>query len=278
MMTHGLPLANIKQFQSDPNFQVVVLPGISAINLWINSHKPNLTDPNVRKAIALALDRPTLINEVFGENAAVYNDLFAPGTLPPQYGFKTQYNLAQAKQIMANVPSDKRSIDLVYTSDDATNQQLAGLMAQQLDAAGFKVQLRGLPETEVFSFPTAPDSKKPDMIVLPQNPDDASPSSATQIDWLSAPGAGAFFPPLSPEADKVIQRAITSTSRGSGDGALRPSVADVRQAQCLCPDREHQDGGGGPQGHQRLLGVSPGALDCQPGGPQGVMRELQHQR
>ena len=45
MMTHGLPLANIKQFQSDPNFQVVVLPGISAINLWVNSHKPNLTDP-----------------------------------------------------------------------------------------------------------------------------------------------------------------------------------------------------------------------------------------
>ena len=54
---------------------------------------------------------------------------------------------------MANVPSDKRSIDLVYTSDDATNQQLAGLMAQQLDAVGFKVKLRGLPETEVFSFP-----------------------------------------------------------------------------------------------------------------------------
>jgi peptide/nickel transport system substrate-binding protein len=209
LMTHGLTKADVQRFEKNPGFTVSKLPAISAINLWVNPNKRNLKDSEVRKAIAMALDREKLVSEVYGDEAEVYNDLFAPGTLPPEYGFKTEFDAAAAKAIVDRVPADRRKISLQFTSDDATNQQIAGIMAQQLNAVGFEVDQRGLPETEVFNFTEAPDSQRPDMIVLPQNPDDASPSSFPQLQWLNT---GAFFPPFDPETDKIFQRAVTSTS------------------------------------------------------------------
>ena len=180
------------------------LPGISAINLWINANKPNLQDPEVRQAIGMALDREALVEEVYGDNAEVYNQLFAPGR---SKGMITRSSTTQTgrSRSSAGVPEDQRTISLQFTSDDATNQQIAGLIAQQLNEVGFDVDQRGLPETEVFNFTEAPDDKKPDMIVLPQNPDDASPSSFPQLQWVST---GAFFPP-----HRSVMRTRCSTRR-----------------------------------------------------------------
>jgi peptide/nickel transport system substrate-binding protein len=214
MMTHGLTKDDVARFEQDEGFEVHRRPGISAINLWVNANKPNLQNPEVRRAIAMALDRETLVEEVYGNDAEVYNQVFAPGTLPPEHDFDTPHDPEQAQAIMAEVPENMRSVTLQFTSDDATNQQIAGLMAQQLNSVGFEVKQRGLPETEVFNFTEAPENRRPDMIVLPQNPDDASPSSFPQLQWLST---GAFFPPIDEEADKVFQQAVQS---GDPDEAL----------------------------------------------------------
>jgi peptide/nickel transport system substrate-binding protein len=207
MMTHGLNKADVESFESDDNFTVERLPGISAINLWINPNKPNLQDTNVRRAIGLALDRQKLVDEVYGDDADVYNDVFAPGTLPADHAYDISYDPDEARAILENVPEDMRTITLQFTSDDATNQQIAGLIAQQLNDVGFQVNQRGLPETEVFNFTEAPEDRRPDMIVLPQNPDDASPSSFPQLQWVND---GAFFPPFDPNADKVFYKAVQS--------------------------------------------------------------------
>ena len=204
MMTHGLTKADVESFETDDAFEVVRLPGISAINLWINANQENLQNPDVRRAIGLALDRETLVEQVYGDDAEVYNQLFAPGTLEG-HDYELEYDPEEAASLMEGVPEDMRTITLQFTSDDANNQQIAGLMAQQLNAVGFDVDQRGLPETEVFNFTEAPDDRKPDMIVLPQNPDDASPSSFPQLQWVST---GAFFPPIDPAADKVFYRAV----------------------------------------------------------------------
>ena len=212
VMTHGISSTDLPAFENNSSFQVVRLPGISAMNLWINLHSPNLLNPTARKAIGLALDRQHLVQQVYSDNATVYNSFFAPDTLPDKYGYKVPYDAAQAKSIVSKLPASQRSLTLVYTTDDATNQQLAGLMGQELGAAGFKVVLRGVPETEVFNYGTDPESKRPDMLVLPQNPDDASPSSFPQLQWVSTPGAGGFFTPFDPAADKVLESAQQSSN------------------------------------------------------------------
>ena len=161
----------------------------------------------MRRAIGLALDRQKLVDEVYGDDADVYNDVFAPGTLPADHAYDISYDPDEARAILENVPEDMRTITLQFTSDDATNQQIAGLIAQQLNDVGFQVNQRGLPETEVFNFTEAPEDRRPDMIVLPQNPDDASPSSFPQLQWVND---GAFFPPFDPSADKVFYKAVQS--------------------------------------------------------------------
>ncbi len=227
MMTHGLTKEDVKQFEQEDGFEVFRRPGISAINLWINANKPNLKNPDVRRAIALALDREKLVEQVYGDDAATYNGVFAPGTLPPENDFDVPYDPQEAKAIMARQPEDQRSVTLQFTSDDATNQQIAGLMAQQLNSAGFDIKQRGLPETEVFNFTEAPDSRRPDMIVLPQNPDDASPSSFPQLQWIST---GAFFPPIDPAADKIFERAVQTESADEAV-ALYGQAADMYRKQ-----------------------------------------------
>ncbi|UJA20869.1 ABC transporter substrate-binding protein [Thermoleophilia bacterium SCSIO 60948] len=204
MMTHGLTKEDVLSFESDSEFEVAKLPAISAINLWVNANKPNLQDPKVREAIGLALDREGLVEQVYGDEAEVYNQIFAPDTLEG-HDYSTPYDPEQAKEILSGVPEDERTIQLQFTSDDATNQQIAGLIAQQLNEVGFDVDQRGLPETEVFNFTEAPDDRKPDMIVLPQNPDDSSPASFPLLQWIDD---GAFFPPIDPAADKLLFQAI----------------------------------------------------------------------
>jgi peptide/nickel transport system substrate-binding protein len=209
MMTHGLNKQDVESFEADDNFVVERLPAISAINLWLNQNKPNLQDSEVRRAVGLALDRDRLVEEVYGDDAVVYNDVFAPETLPPEHGYDIPYDPDEARAILEQVPEDERALTLQFTSDDATNQQIAGLMAQMLNEVGFQINQRGLPETEVFNFTEALESRRPDMIVLPQNPDDASPSSFPQLQWVST---GAFFAPLDPKADKVFYQAVENNN------------------------------------------------------------------
>ena len=150
-----------------------------------------------------------------------------------------------------------RTITLQFTSDDATNQQIAGLMAQQLNTVGFDVDQRGLPETEVFNFTEAPDDRKPDMIVLPQNPDDASPSSFPQLQWVST---GAFFPPIDPAADKVFYRAVENADDDEAI-ELYGQAADSTGARRLRPDRQHEGGGRDAGRDQQHRSRAPGPVD-----------------
>lgn len=210
LMTHGILARDIESFETNSRFDVIRQPGISATNLWINSNRPNLKSLDARRAVAMALNRPELVKQVYGKNSVVNTGFFAPGSLPAKYGgqFKTKYNPAAARRIVDAIPSDQRSLSFVYTTDDAANQQLAGLVVAKLNAVGFKVSLRAIPITEVFNYPTYPDSKRPDGVIVPQNPDDASPPSFPQLIWISTPGSGAYFLPISPATDKIFFRAI----------------------------------------------------------------------
>ena len=79
------------------------MPGISAINLWINANRPNLQNPDVRRAIGLALDRETLVEQVYGDDAEVYNQLFAPETLEG-HDYELEYDPEEAAALMDGRP------------------------------------------------------------------------------------------------------------------------------------------------------------------------------
>src|SRR4029079_18848521 len=73
LLIHGVPTKQEAAFEKDPNFTVTRLPALAMLQLWINMHKPPLDDPEVRKAVAMALDRQKLLDTVYGKGATLFN-------------------------------------------------------------------------------------------------------------------------------------------------------------------------------------------------------------
>src|SRR5262249_50741714 len=161
---------------------------------WINPHKAPFTDPNARLAAQYALDRGSILRTVYASGAVTTDSVDLPGALPTQYGgrYNIPFNLSPAKALLNRVPPNQRTapIVFVYKTDDVTNSQLAGVIAQKLRAAGFNVTTRGVVLDTFDSYHTAGESKRPEMLLDNGNPDDADAAAGATLWWTSDPKSG----------------------------------------------------------------------------------------
>lgn len=108
--------------------------------LVFNVTKAPFNDVKVRQAIAWALNRPTIVQEVYEGNAVVANDnaTFPDYPVQPQGLTQRQANTAKVDQLLSGI-----STPIQFTITTYTNEQtLAQAIQQQLDATGkFKVSL-----------------------------------------------------------------------------------------------------------------------------------------
>jgi peptide/nickel transport system substrate-binding protein len=136
------------------NVQTVSSPGI--FSLVPNVDTPELrkrlglppvgfdfTDKRVRQAMYYAIDRRGINEAVYkGANRILWN--------PP--GFKTYpgldeypFDLAKAKSLLAESKVDlSKPIRFLFANELGDGQRIAPIIAEQLEAAGFKVELNGL--------------------------------------------------------------------------------------------------------------------------------------
>lgn len=99
----GLGLAAVASIRSDPNVAVLRRPSSDASFLGIATTAAPLSSADVRRAIAMAIDRSAIVRTVFGGDAKVSSQLVPPGFL----GYDTtttefaKYDPAGAKGILA---------------------------------------------------------------------------------------------------------------------------------------------------------------------------------
>ncbi|MCX5744961.1 MAG: ABC transporter substrate-binding protein [Proteobacteria bacterium] len=131
--------------------RVTSAPSVILTYLMMNNAVAPFTDVRVRRAIALALDRPAIIRAKLGGRAVL-----ATGLLPPAHwaynGEVARYDrdLAKARQLLDEaglVDPDGAGplprISLTYkTSTDAFRVMLAKLLAAQLGEVGIDVEVR----------------------------------------------------------------------------------------------------------------------------------------
>jgi peptide/nickel transport system substrate-binding protein len=131
-----------------PRVKVESGPSVLLTYMLINNQDKVLHDKRVRQAIALALDRESIINAKFSGRAII-----ATGLLPTMHWAynanvtKWQHDTARAKQLLdeAGLPPDARGIRLrlVYkTSADAFRISIARVIAGQLREVGIDVEVR----------------------------------------------------------------------------------------------------------------------------------------
>jgi peptide/nickel transport system substrate-binding protein len=211
VMLHGVLPSDLKQlFKNNPKFTVHEFPSIVRLNLWINPHLAPFNDKAVRLAVAQDLNRQAIIRDVFGDTATVATQMFTAGALPANDGtFDPKYDPSALKNAVKGV-TDKKVV-LAYTTDDPTNEAVAELIAQDLDAAGLQVTTKGVTEAVTFNWPTKPVGRA-NMLILPANPDDADASAWASLFYENGGGLSYFEPGVT-AADKLLNAGLGAVSK-----------------------------------------------------------------
>ena len=150
----------IEEVRGRPRVQIETGPSVILTYLLMNNADPLLRDPRVRKAIALAIDRPSIIAAQYGGHAQL-----ASGLLPafhwaysgdvPRYDFdprRAAQLLDEAGYPDPDGPGPRPRMSLVFkVSSDSFRLALARVLAAQLSAVGIEVEVRSFEFATFFA-------------------------------------------------------------------------------------------------------------------------------
>lgn len=109
-------------------------------------------DPNVRQAMRLCIDRPTMDKVVYGGYGFVGNDIF--GRTDPAYATsglpQRHQDIAQAKFLLKKAGQEGLTVTLVTAPIRTGAVQLATVLKQQASQAGITINLRQVTSTDFF--------------------------------------------------------------------------------------------------------------------------------
>ena len=146
---NSLPPDLIPRFEKAPNLKVRVGPGSTYFYLAFNFRDPTLRKPEVRRALALALDREALAHGLWRDTVELTETLLPPGhwaraaDLPP-----VRRDLAEAKRLLDAAGFPDRGdgtprLTVTYkTSTDETTILQATAIKEQWRAIGVETRIR----------------------------------------------------------------------------------------------------------------------------------------
>ena len=109
------------------------------------------TDVRVRQAFRLAVDRPKMLETVFGGHGTVGNDIFSIWDSDYDHSIpQRHYDPEQAKSLLKAAGHEDLSITLVTGNIAQGVVNMAQVYAQQAKAAGINVNLREITVTEYY--------------------------------------------------------------------------------------------------------------------------------
>lgn len=207
MILHGLSADDISSLESK-GFQVQRFPALFKAWIMVNDNKGVFKDKTLRLALASAIDKKSLTETVFGENATPSTQFYPAGELPEGQAADTPTldtsKLADAVKNLSN-----KKVDVGFSADDPRNGRLAELVQTVLQAAGLDATVRGIPIAQVFDLPNNPD-QAPDLLLSTVNPDAAAPETWVRI-FGNTDGALNWSQCSVPEADAAMDTGLHAT-------------------------------------------------------------------
>jgi peptide/nickel transport system substrate-binding protein len=145
LLQGDLPPELVKYLQTEPEIKVETTIGSNFSYLGFNLQDPQLKNLLVRQAVAHAINRQAIIQQVLVKDSREAAAILPPEHYTNQATFKAyDYDPALAKQLLIKA-GVKLPLKLVYkTSTDAQRVRLATIMQAQLAAAGIELEIRSL--------------------------------------------------------------------------------------------------------------------------------------
>jgi peptide/nickel transport system substrate-binding protein len=208
MILHGLPTPDVQSLQAK-GFEVHQSPANLKTLLFVNENKGIFKDPALRTALRSAIDKNTIVSQVYGTRATVSNQIYPTGELPTNLGADTPtYDPSKLKDAVSKLGN--KSVELEYDTQDPTNQRVADDVQAELQSAGLNVQVRGIPISQVFALPSQP-AQAPDLLLDSTNPDASHPDTWIRI-YMHTKAALNYLLCSDPAADAAMDHGQTSTN------------------------------------------------------------------
>ena len=154
--TPFIDFKDLQRLQSNPNLKVDLAPALNLGYLGINSLKPPMDKPDVRRALNHAINRQQIVDAIFNGQADVAGGYFpkASWAYAPELANFYPYDPARAKQFLATagLPNGFDADIWVQTNDFWP--RLAELIQADLGAVGIKASINKIDAARFFSAVT----------------------------------------------------------------------------------------------------------------------------
>lgn len=138
----GVPWAKIEEFLQGGQYQVPLEPSSVIYIVLINHEDPNLSNPDVRRAMAMAIDREGITQAVTFGHATPANSLipntveyYDPNVAPPAFAPE------EARALLETAGATGTPVKFMVGTGDSEGAQATQLMQDQLNSVGFEVSI-----------------------------------------------------------------------------------------------------------------------------------------
>lgn len=139
-----VPEADLPRVKGDANLSKALqsIPLLNVVHLRFNLQDPNLSKPEVRQALGMAIDRDVLVKTVLGGNATPAVGMIPPGLSAYDKSYNPfPHDIAKAKELLAKA-GFPNGIDLeVRTGQVETERRVLAAIQQMVAEAGIRLKI-----------------------------------------------------------------------------------------------------------------------------------------
>lgn len=148
------PSSTIASLQQTPGLKVDMFPSTQICLVGMNELRPHFADVHVRRAIAYAIDRKSIIQGVLFGHGDPANSMFSPGWAfynPDNPG--PSYDVAKAKQELAMSGFSKGfDTEMMVVAGDTANSSMAQIIQDNLKVLGINMKIKSTDPSTFYAL------------------------------------------------------------------------------------------------------------------------------
>ena len=144
LLQNDLPLEMIKLLEAEDKISTLKKFGANVSYIGFNFKDPLLKDPFFRKALALAIDRQSLIDYFLNDRTRIANQILSPEHWASEKINPIKYNPNLAKKYINELGIVDPIVITLKTSTDPFRVKIATVIQKQLEIIGVKLVIKSL--------------------------------------------------------------------------------------------------------------------------------------